>query len=255
MSALLEIEEAHVVLAKRRVLNGVSVNVDRGDVVALLGPNGAGKSTLIRIGMGVLRLRRGRARIHGADPYMMDVELRARRAAYMPQKPESAWPVHVESLVALGRFAHGAAPAHLSEEDRIAVDAAIEACGLGALRKRRMDEISGGERVRAHLARTIAQHAPLLVLDEPTAGLDPAQSLAVAAIMEKHAAGKGGVLFSTHDISLAARAATRVLLMREGAVIAAGAPREALTPQALEAAYGRKGRLIEDGGVLAAIFE
>jgi ABC-type hemin transport system ATPase subunit len=109
---------------------------------------------------------------------------RALRAAYLPQRPQSIWPISVEALVALGRFAHGAAPDRLAScKIKHAVDAAIEACALGALRQRRMDEISGGEKARAHLARALAQHAPLLLLDEPTAGLDPAQALGVADIL------------------------------------------------------------------------
>ena len=88
-----------------------------------------------------------------------------------------------------------------------------------------MDEISGGEKARAHLARALAQQAPLLVLDEPTAGLDPAQALGVAEILRKHAASGGAVLFSTHDVALAARVAHRVLLLREGRVDRAKARR------------------------------
>jgi iron complex transport system ATP-binding protein len=177
------------------------------------------------------------------------------RAAYLPQRPQSIWPINVEHLVALGRFAHGAAPDRLSAPDQAAVDAALEACALTALRSRRMDEISGGEKARAHLARALAQHAPLLVLDEPTAGLDPAQALSVADILTKHAASGGAVLFSTHDVALAARIAHQVVLLREGRVISAGAPLEALTPQTLEEAYARKGRLERVGDALVAVFD
>lgn len=254
MSALLEIANAVVALGGRHVVHGMSLSIEPGDCVALLGPNGAGKSSLIRAGLGLIELAQGRARIFGADARSMAPDLRARRVAYLPQKPEAAWPVTVESIAALGRFAHGAAPNRLAPADAKAVDAALAACSLTALRKRRMDEISGGERVRAHLARTLAQGAPLLVLDEPTAGLDPAQSIAVADILIAHAAREGGVLFSTHDVSLAFRAAKRVLLMREGKLLADGAPRAALTPEALEAAYGRAARIVEENGAATALF-
>jgi iron complex transport system ATP-binding protein len=118
-----------------------------------------------------------------------------------------------------------------------------------------MDEISGGEKARAHLARALAQHAPLLVLDEPTAGLDPAQALGVANILTQHAASNGAVLFSTHDVALAARFAHHVVLLREGRIVSAGPPREALTPEALEQAYARKGRLEQIGDTLVAVFD
>jgi iron complex transport system ATP-binding protein len=156
--------------------------------------------------------------------------------------------------VALGRFAHGGAPERLNERDKSAVDAAIHACGLNELRSRRMDEISGGEKVRAHLARTLAQQAPLLMLDEPTAGLDPAQSLGVAEILREQAR-RGGVLFSTHDVGLAASLADRVLLLREGRTIAQDAPDRALTPETISAAYARAGMLQRTGRSVFAVFE
>ncbi len=255
MIPLLALENAEISYGRRLIVKGVSIAAPRGAVVALLGPNGSGKSTLIRAAMGLIPLAHGRARIHGADPRLMDPALRARRAAYLPQQPEAAWPISVERLVALGRFAHGAPPDRLGPEDKAAVDSALDACAMSALRTRRMDEISGGERIRAHLARALAQSAPVLVLDEPTASLDPAQALAVLDIMRAHVAGEGAVLFSTHDVALAARAAHHVVLLRDGAIIAEGAPRAALTPDALHDAYGRNGRLIDVGGALAASFD
>jgi iron complex transport system ATP-binding protein len=251
MSALLSLTELSVTLNTRTVVSNVSLSVAQGQIVALLGPNGAGKTSLMRTALGLIAPSAGMARLGDGDPRMLSPRDRALRAAYLPQRPQSIWPISVEHLVALGRYAYGAAPDRLSGADQAAVNAAIEACSLTALRSRRMDEISGGEKARAHLARALAQHAPLLMLDEPTAGLDPAQALAVADIIRSHAAN-GAALFSTHDIALAARVAHRVLLLREGRVVADGAPYTALTPEALEEAYGRKGRLtrVDESGVV-----
>lgn len=253
MSALLELNAASVLLGGRVVLDAISLTVSRGEVVALLGPNGAGKTTLLRGGLGLANVEFGTVRLGDSDPALLSVRDRALRAAYLPQRPQAIWPLSVERLIALGRYAYGAAPDRLGPRDQAAVDSAIGACGLDALRKRRMDEISGGEKMRAHLARALAQQAPLLVLDEPTAGLDPAQALAAADIMRGHAA-HGAVLFTTHDIGLAARAADRVMLLHEGRVLAEGAPEDALTPEALHQAYGREGRLERVGGSLVAVF-
>jgi iron complex transport system ATP-binding protein len=254
MSALLELRDASVKLGDRAAVNGVSLDVGAGEIIALLGPNGAGKTTLIRASLGLASLQSGSAQLSGADPASLSARQRALRAAYLPQRPQSIWPVSVERLVALGRYAHGAAPDRLGARDQAAVDTALEACGLSSLRARRMDEISGGEKARAHLARALAQHASLLMLDEPTAGLDPAQALGVAAILKAHAAGGGAVVFSTHDVALAAQVAHRVLLLREGRVMSEGVSREALTAAALEKAYDRPGRLEDVGGDLVAIF-
>lgn len=254
MTALLELVGVSVLLRKQLVVAEVSLAIARGEIVALLGPNGAGKTTLMRAALGLAPIEFGTARLMGDDPLFLSARARALRAACLPQRPQSIWPISVEALVALGRFAHGAAPDRLAAADQAAVDAALEACALTSLRTRRMDEVSGGEKARAHLARALAQHAPLLVLDEPTAGLDPAQSLGVAEILRTHASSGGAVLFSTHDVALAASVAHRVMLLKDGHVIAEGAPEAALTPEALKQAYGRKGELTRIGDTYAATF-
>ena len=253
MSALLSLTDLSVALNARTVVNNVSLSIAQGEIAALLGPNGTGKTSLIRAALGLIAPSAGAVRLGADAPSKLSSRERALRAAYLPQRPQSIWPISVEHLVALGRYAYGAAPDRLSGADQAAVDAAIKACALEPLRARRMDEISGGEKGRAHLARALAQHAPLLMLDEPTAGLDPAQALAIADIVRSHAA-HGAVVFSTHDVALAARTAGRVLLLREGRVIAEGAPEIALTSETLEAAYGRRARIDRVGDTFAATF-
>lgn len=254
MNTLLRYDDVGVTLGARRVVEGVSLALAPGEIVALLGPNGAGKTSLLRAGLGLVPASRGRVRLGDAEPLGLSARARALRAAYLPQRPQAIWPISVAHLVALGRYAYGAGPDRLGGADQLAVDDALDACALTPLRARRMDEISGGEKARAHLARALAQGAPLLVLDEPTAGLDPAQALSVVEILQTHAAQGGGVLISTHDVALAARMAQRVLLLRDGAAIAAGAPEQALTAEALERAYGRKGKLERLDGGFAAHF-
>ncbi len=255
MSAVVELEHASVRLGARMVVARVSLTLKSGECLALLGPNGAGKTSILRACVGQIALAGGTARLAGADPRALSTLARARCAAYLPQRPQAVWPVSVEGLVALGRFAYGAAPHRLREADQRAVDRALAAAHLGALRKRRMDELSGGEKARAHLARALAQEAQLLVLDEPTAGLDPAQALGVADIITAHARAGGACLFATHDIAFALRAARVVLLLRDGQTLGHGAPDSVLTPQALEAAYGRKGALSRVGDAFTAVFE
>ncbi len=254
MSALLRLEAVGATLGRVRALEATSLEMGGGEIIALLGPNGAGKTTLMRAGLGLIA-HEGAAWLGDGRANALSARERALRAAYLPQRPQAIWPLSVEAIVALGRFAYGAAPDRLGVRDQAAVDGAIAACSLEGLRKRRMDEISGGEKARAHLARALAQQAPLLVLDEPTAGLDPAQALGVAEILRGHAEKGGAVLFSTHDIGLAAGVAHRVLLLSAGRVVAAGAPEAALTANALEAAYGRRARLERVGASLVALFE
>ena len=254
MSALLEFVAASVRLGDRVVAAEITLSVERGDILALLGANGAGKTSLLRAAIGFVPVHAGAVKLGGDDPRSLSARDRALRAAYLPQRPQAIWPVSVEHLVALGRYAHGGAPDRLSARDQAAVDAALEACSLADLRKRRMDEISGGEKARAHLARALAQQAPLLLLDEPTAGLDPAQALGVGDILRARAA-EGAVVFSTHDVALAVRVAQRVILLHEGRVLAEGPPLRALTPEMLAKAYGRSGRLEQLADGVAAVFE
>jgi len=250
--SVLSLQSVNVDLGAARALDAVSLTVEPGEIVALLGPNGAGKTTLMRAALGLVPAE-GSVLLAGEEPCGLSARKRALRAAYLPQRPQSVWPIGVEALVALGRFAHGASPDRLGARDQAAVDAAIIACDLQSLRKRRMDQLSGGEKARAHLARALAQQAPLMLLDEPTAGLDPAQALGVADVLRAHAANKVAVLFSTHDIGLAASIAHRVVLLKSGRVIAQGGV-EALTAEALEAAYGRKATLERIGDTYAVIF-
>lgn len=254
MSALLAVRGATTAFAGRKILDHVSLEVSRGEIVALLGANGAGKTTLMRAALGLQTLAEGEALLGGEPVARLSAAARARRAAYLPQRPESAWALRVENLVALGRFAHGAAPERLGEADKHAVERALHACALLDLRGRAVTEISGGEAMRAHLARVLAQEAPLLMLDEPTASLDPAQSVAMAEILRAHASAGGGILFTSHDVALAARFADRVALMHKGRIIAEGAPLEALSPEALRQAYGRAGYVERREGAIVAWF-
>src|SRR5512134_3054287 len=165
MNALLALQSVNASLGRTRALEQVSLAVNAGEIVSLLGPNGAGKTTLIRASLGIVDAE-GEIVLGGDDPRTLTARRRALRAAYLPQRPQSIWPISVEALVALGRYAYGAAPDRLGPRDQAAVDAALQACSLDALRARRMDEISDGEKARAHLARALAQQAPLLMLDE-----------------------------------------------------------------------------------------
>lgn len=255
MSALLSLSALRVSLAGKRIVDEVALDVNAGEVVAILGANGTGKTTLLRASLGLLRRDGGAVSLNGADPLRLSPRERALRAAYLPQRPQAIWPISVEALVALGRFAHGAAPERLSPRDQAAVDAALASCALQHLRHRSMEQISGGEKARAHLARALAQQAPLLILDEPDAGLDPAQALALADILRAHAAAGGAVVFSSHDIALAARVADRIVVMKQGRVIASGAPALALSHAVISDAYGRAGSLQALNGKAVVVFD
>jgi iron complex transport system ATP-binding protein len=254
MSALLTLQAVEVAIGARAVVTDANLSVAPGEIVALLGANGAGKSSLLRASVGVIEAKAGRINLGADEIVSLSARERARRIAYLPQAPEAAWPVTVEALVALGRFAYGATPDKLAPADQAAVDHALTLVKLEAMRKRSIDTLSGGERARAHLARAMAQGAPLLALDEPIAELDPAHALAVLDAMRAHVETGGAVLFTTHDVAFAARAASKAYVMREGRIIASGPPRQTLTEDVLRSAYGRSGRIDDIDGAPAAVF-
>lgn len=226
---LLRIDNLTVTRRNRPVLDDIGLTVARGEFVGLLGPNGAGKSTLMEAALGLIP-HQGRSSL--AE---MPADDRARAAAYLPQSREIAWPVNVETLIGLGRIPW---PGSTGAQDRAAIDAAITRMGLGPFRHRTATRLSGGEQARALIARALAQDTPLLVADEPIAGLDPAQQLACLGLFRDLAREGRGILASIHDLGLAARFCTRLVLLGQGRVLADGPPDEVLSGDNLTRAFG-----------------
>lgn len=228
MSApLLELQALSVTRGGAKVLRDVSLRIGAGECVGLIGPNGAGKTTLMRAALGLLP-GRGHSSLAALDRLS-----RARRTAWLPQQREIAWPVEVESVVALGRNPHRAPAQRLSPADRAAIDSAIARMGLEGLRHRAANQLSGGEQARTLIARALAQQTPLLMADEPTAGLDPASQITLMEIFAAEAAAGNAVMCSLHDLGLAARHCTRLLVLHRGELVADGPPASVLVPDLL----------------------
>lgn len=211
----------------RLALDGITLSVAPGERLAVVGPNGAGKSTLLRALAGDLRTA-GAARLGGEDPALLPAALLARRRAFLEQSPACSWDFTVREVVALG-------------SDPASADAALAALGFGSFAARRIRALSGGEQRLAHLARCLAQlgdpAGKLLLLDEPTASLDPVRSAAIQRAMERVAAQGGGVVLATHDLAQAA-ACERVAVLAEGRLRAIGKPTDTLVPAVTRAAWG-----------------
>lgn len=244
---LLCVERLAATLAGRTVLEDISFDVRPGEFVGLIGPNGAGKSTLLRALMGLLP-HAGKVRLDGLDSDGLSAGGRALKAAYLAQDRDVAWPMPVEALVALGRTPHLARFAPLGSADRAAIDRAIARMDVGAFRQRPATELSGGERARVLIARALAQETPLLLADEPTAGLDPAHQIAVMQLFGELAGQQRSVIASTHDLGLAARFCSRLLLIANGRLIADGVPEAVLTEASMRAVYGVETHFGEAGG-------
>ena len=207
---MIALRAARVRLGGHDVLHDIAFSAAAGEMVALCGPNGSGKSTLLRALAGLLP--EGGA----PDP---------RRVAYLPQGARCAWGMTVAEVAALGRIPHG-------DADPAPVERALLACGLDDLRAERVDRISGGQARRAMLARVLATEAQVLLLDEPTADLDPAAAHAIMALLRRIAGQGGCVLVVLHALDLALRYADRVVVLQAGRIVADASPDAALAAAA-----------------------
>ncbi len=212
-----------------RLLDGINLNATGGEFIAILGENGAGKSTLLKAIMGLMPLATGTILVDGQPLSALSPRERALRLAWLPQSIPLAWPLRVFDAVALGRFAHGGTPRALSSRDHAAVTAAMAACGLSDFINRSTPTLSGGEIARVHIARTFASGAPILLVDEPVAALDPGHRLAVMDLLKQHTGNGGTVIAVLHDLGLAARYADRIVGIRHGRLVFDLPPETAMT--------------------------
>ncbi len=216
---------------------GVSLSIVPGEVICLLGPNGCGKTTLFKTLLGLLASQGGRISLDGDELTHLSRTEIARRVAYVPQAQAGIFPYNAIDIVVMGRTAHGSLFSGPTTEDRSLAQQALDDLGIGALAMRDITRLSGGQRQLVVVARAIAQAAPLIIMDEPTASLDFGNQVVVLQKIRQLADRGIGVLLSTHDPDHAFAVATRVALMQEGKVIAAGAPAEVLTPERLRDVY------------------
>jgi iron complex transport system ATP-binding protein len=216
---------------------GLNVALKTGEVLALLGPNGGGKTTLLKTLLGLLKAKAGEVRLDGAPLAGLSISERARVLAYVPQVHVGTFAFTVETVVLMGRTAHGNLFSRPSAHDRAVAAAALERFGIGRLSARPYTMISGGERQLVLLARALAQEPQFVVLDEPTASLDFGNQGKVMNEIRALAASGHGVLFTTHDPNHALRAADRAFLLRDGVALADGAVADVLNKTKLEELY------------------
>ena len=246
MSAI-DLHALSVDLGGRTVLSDVSLSVPAGAMVAVVGANGAGKTTLLRGGLG-LTPARGSARLFGSDVTRLSPRERAERVGYLAQERRVAWGMTARRIAALGAVTQPPKVADARAE------AALARVGAAALADRSVFDMSGGERARVLLARLLATEAPLLVLDEPAAGLDPDAQLATLELLRDEARAGRTVVVTLHDLTLAARFCDRVVVLDKGRMVADDAPAGALSPEVLRSAFGLDGGWVDTpaGPVLAA---
>lgn len=215
---------------------GVTLTVSAGELVGLIGPNGAGKSTLLScmagLSIGTARAS-GAVSLSGVALTNVPAPVRARVVGFVPQHSDAAWDLRAEDVVALGRLPWGDIDA-----GHPAVDTAMRQTDVRSLRNRRVRTLSGGEWARVCLARVLAGEPGLILADEPTSHLDLLHQQQVMRVMRAHAQGRCAAVVALHDLSAAARYCDRLVLLKEGRMVAAGSPATVLQTELLEAVYG-----------------
>ena len=222
MTALLE---AHGLSLPGR-LRPVDLDLAPGSLTCIAGPNGSGKTSLLHAIAGIGHPR-GRVRIDGLDPARLSPARRVRTLGYLPASRDLDWPLVARDLIALG----GAIPPEIVDT--------LAALDLGHVADRRIDRLSTGERSRVLIARVLAPRPRLLLLDEPTANLDPLWQIRLMELLKAAVAGSGqAALVAIHDLDTAVRFADRMLVMKGGAIVADGAPAEVIDSAHIRDVFG-----------------
>ena len=244
----MELRQLRAGYGEHMVLDGVDLALRPGEVLALLGPNGSGKSTLIRAALGLLPLTGGQVLIDGADAAALTPRQRAQKAAYLPQtRPVPN--ITALRMVLHGRFPHLPYPRRFRQEDYAAAMAALEQADAACLARRPMPELSGGQRQRVYLAMALAQDAPTLFLDEPTAFLDVSHQLEVGRLAGQLARQGKAVVLVLHDLPLALSTADRLAVLDGGRLLAVDGPEVLCADGILNSVFGIElGRVMTDRG-------
>lgn len=244
----MELRQLRAGYGEHMVLDGVDLALRPGEVLALLGPNGSGKSTLIRAALGLLPLAGGQVLIDGTDAAALSPRQRAQKAAYLPQtRPVPN--ITALRMVLHGRFPHLTYPRRFRQEDYAAAMAALEQADAACLARRPMPELSGGQRQRVYLAMALAQDAPTLFLDEPTAFLDVSHQLEVGRLAGQLARQGKAVVLVLHDLPLALSTADRLAVLKAGQLLAVDGPEALCADGILNSVFGIElGRVMTDRG-------
>lgn len=231
----------------RTVIADLHIEIEPGTITALVGPNGSGKSTLLKTLARLLKPAAGAVLLDGKAIHTMRTAAVARQLAILPQGPSAPAGITVRELVEQGRFPHVGALHMLKQQDHITITEALRLTGMSELAQRPLDGLSGGERQRAWIALTLAQDTPVLLLDEPTTFLDIGHQLEVLDLVRRLNRGRDmTIVLVLHDLNQAARYADRMVVLKQGRIVADGAPAHVLTPELLATVFSVQVNIVYD---------
>jgi len=241
MNSILDIQNISLQYNDISILDDVSFQVEKGDFFVIIGPNGAGKTCLLKIIAGLEKAWNGSVICSGKKLAAYSRKKLSRVVALVPQHVDTDFPFTVEETVIMGRTPHLGLLGLESKNDFLLTERAMQFTDIVHLAKRRLDQISGGELQRVIIARAICQQPEIILLDEPTAALDPAHQLKIMDLMERLRQEENiTVIMVSHDLNLASLYGDRLLLLKEGRIMKTGTVQEVLSESLLEQSYGCK---------------
>lgn len=240
----LKVEHLSTSYGPKEVLHDISFSVEKGEFLSILGPNGAGKSTLFRCILGLLSRYSGEVFVNGKNQRTLSVQAASRQIAYIPQKSNSVFHYSVLEVVLMGRTNRMGMFKSPGREDVQACLHALERVEIGHLKDRSFHKLSGGEQQLVLIARALAQDAPVLLLDEPTASLDFGNQMLVLSQMQKLARTGYTVLQTTHHPEQSYLFSDRIFAMKDGRGVAQGKPSEVLTSETMKTLYNARVNVI-----------
>ncbi len=230
-----------------RILDGISLDIERGKIYSIIGPNGCGKTTLIRAMSRNLRPESGEVLLDGKDIFRTNTKLVAQKMAVLCQNDTSMSDITVKTLVEYGRYAHKKWWAGSDGDDKSIVEWAIERTGMTKLRNRKINALSGGERQRARIAMAIAQKPEIMLLDEPTTYLDIAHQLEIMELVAALNREDGiTVVMVLHDMNHAARYSDELVLVNNSKIHTIGTPNELIENGELENVFCVEAEILSD---------
>ena len=247
VKTVLEVCNISTTLSKSFSLESVSFSAQTGEVIGIIGPNGAGKSTLLSCLSGFTVLSQGNILWQGKEWNSLPVAERAKYCAMVLQEPIDGALYTVEAVLWMGRYAYNK-PQNQQEQHRVEnrYQSILATLGLKPLEKRTLETLSGGEKQRVALGKALMQEPQLLLLDEPTSSLDPSYAVDFVKCIQYWNQLESLVVVAVfHDLNLAARACSRLLLMKKGKKVCEGTPREVFTPDKIQSIYGLDVLLVE----------
>ncbi|WP_347956941.1 ABC transporter ATP-binding protein [Gordonia aichiensis] len=240
----------------RRIVDGVELAVDIGEVVGLIGPNGSGKSSLLRLLAGLRRPTSGDVLLDGRSLASLSRRQAARRIAFVEQAAVTDQNPTVAEVVELGRTPHRRSWAGASSRDRAVLERVARQTEIEPLLNTPYGRLSGGERQRVQIARGFAQEPEVMILDEPTNHLDIKYQLSLLGLVRALVRDtSAAAIVALHDLNLAAMYCDRIIVLRDGAVTEAGPPAHTITESMLSEVFGVRSRVRHDDGVYVRLSE